>query len=146
MCCADEAIACFKNGLCCSQAILCAYGKRFGLDHGLAVRLSAGFGGGMGRTAGACGAVTGAYMVLGLKSDAAAAGKGESRARIYQAVRDFADRFKARNGSVNCRDLLRCDIGTPEGLATANEKGLFTTICPKVVRDAGEILEDMLGD
>jgi C_GCAxxG_C_C family probable redox protein len=109
----DEAVSQFKAGLCCSQAILCAYGPSFGMDHDTACRLSAGFGGGMGRMAGTCGAVTGAYMVLGLASDAATATQG--RAKVYEIVRQFAGRFAARNGSVTCKDLMGCDISTPEG-------------------------------
>ncbi len=64
----EEAVSCFNSGLCWSQAVLCTYGKPFGLDHHMAVRLGAGFCGGMGRMAGTCGAVTGAYMVLGLSA------------------------------------------------------------------------------
>lgn len=48
----ENAVTCFNSGLCCSQAILCTYGKPFGLDHDMAVCLGAGFCGGMGRMAG----------------------------------------------------------------------------------------------
>jgi len=41
--------------------------------------------------------------------------------------------------------LLGCDISTPEGLNSSREKNLFTTICPKYVRDAAGIVEDILG-
>lgn len=101
-------------------------------------------GGGMGRMAGTCGAVTGAYMVLGLKADAAVAGDKDRRGTVYEVVREFARRFTDCNGSTTCKDLMGCDISTTEGLAFANEKGLLTTICPKMVQDAAEILEEML--
>lgn len=142
----ENAASCMKNGLCCSQAILCTYGPLFGLDRDVAARLAAGFGGGMGRLAGACGAVTGAYMVLGLQADAATVGDKDTRGKVYAIVREFARRFTARNGSTTCKDLMGCDISTPEGLAVANEKGLFATICPKMVQEAAEILEIMLGE
>lgn len=140
----EDSVSCMKNGLCCSQAILCAYAESFGLDREMAVRLAAGFGGGMGRMAGTCGAVTGAYMVLGLKADAATAGDRQGRDQTYGLVRQFAERFTARNRSTTCKDLMGCDISKPEGLALAQEKGLFTMICPKMVQDAAEILEEML--
>jgi C_GCAxxG_C_C family probable redox protein len=115
----ENAVSLIRGGLCCSQAVLCAYAEQFGLDHDMAVRLAAGLGGGMGGMAGACGAVTGAYMVLGLTFDVAPAGGSETRARVYEVVREFAARFAARNGSTTCKDLMRCDISTPEGLALA---------------------------
>ena len=45
---------------------------------------------------------------------------------------------------VECRELLECDIGTPEGLEAAKEKDLFNVLCPKLVRDAAEIIEQIL--
>ncbi len=140
----ENAVSCLKGGLCCSQAVLCAYAEAFGLDREMALRLAAGFGGGMGRMAGTCGAVTGAYMVLGLKFDAATVSDRERRMRVYELVREFAERFKARNGSITCKDLMGCDIGTPEGHARAQEQELYATICPKMVQDAVEILEEIL--
>jgi C_GCAxxG_C_C family probable redox protein len=126
----EDAVSNMKNGLCCSQSILCAYGPSFGLDHEMAVRLASGFCGGMGRMASTCGAVTGAYMILGMKADAATAADREGRGRVCATVREFARRFTARNGSICCKDLMGCDISTAEGLAFADEKGLFPTICP----------------
>lgn len=141
----EQAVSCFKNGLNCSQAILSTYGEQFGLDREVALKLAIGFGGGMGRMGGTCGAVTGAFMVLGLKHGAIeAANQDEAKETTYEQVREFAKRFEARNGTTVCRDLIKCDIDTPEGLAMAREQKLFATVCPKFVQDAAEILEEML--
>lgn len=83
-------------------------------------------------------------MVLGLKADAATAAGRKSRGQVYDAVREFVRRFAARNGSVCCKDLMGCDISTAEGMTFATEKGLFAAICPKMVRPAAEIPEEML--
>ena len=53
-------------------------------------------------------------------------------------------RFEARNGSTLCRELLGYDIGTPEGMQLIREKGLFTSLCPKLVAAATEIVEQFL--
>lgn len=140
----DRAVSCFKSGLNCSQAILFTYGEQFGLTREAALKLAAGFGGGMGRLGDTCGAVTGAFMVLGLKHGPAELADQQAKDTAYERVREFAHRFRARNGTTVCRDLIQCDIDTPEGLARAREQGLFTTICPKFVQDAAEILEEML--
>jgi len=87
------------------------------------LKLASGFGGGMGRLAETCGAVTGAFMAMGLKFGAATAER-EAREPIYARVRELAARFKACHGSLICRDLLGCDLSTPEGFALAQEKKL----------------------
>ena len=89
-----------------------------------------------------CGAVTGAMMVLGLEHGNTAPDR-EAKERVYEQVREFAQRFRARNGSLLCRELLGCDISTPEGLQQAREADFVLKICPKFVRDAAEILEEM---
>jgi C_GCAxxG_C_C family probable redox protein len=139
---AERAVSCFKQGYNCSQAVVSVYGEQFGLSRETALKVSAGFGGGM-RMAETCGAVTGAFMVIGLKHGATEAEDKIAKENTYKLVREFADKFKSRNGSVMCKELLGCDISTPEGAKTAQEKDLFATLCTKLVRDAAEILEEL---
>ena len=96
--------------------------------------------------AGVCGAVTGAFIVLGLKYGKMRAEDNEPKQKTYKLVRKFAEKFKARNDSIICKDILECDISTPQGLRIAREKALFSKVCPKFVQDAAEILEEMLRD
>ncbi len=142
----ESAVFSFNNGFNCSQSVLLAYCQEFGLDSQVASRLSTGFGGGMGRMAGVCGAVTGAFMVLGLKYGKMRAEDNEPKQKTYKLVRKFAEKFKARNDSIACKDILGYDISTPQGLRTAREEALFSKLCPKFVQDAAEILEEMLRD
>lgn len=140
----EKAVACFKEGFACSQAVLSAFADEFGLDRALALKVAAGFGGGMGRTAQTCGAVTGAYMVIGLKYGSTDAQNRDAKEKTYRQVREFNERFKSRHGCLLCRELLGCDISTPAGLDEAKQKNLLTTVCPKVVGDAVAILEKLL--
>ena len=139
----EKAVALFESGLNCSQAILVAFAEGSALDPALAAKLAGGFGGGMGRLAGTCGAMSGAILALGLLHGTASADDKAGKENTYRFVREFAARFQARNGSTTCRELLGCDISTPAGLEAAKGKGAFRTICPKLVRDAAEILEEM---
>ena len=107
------------------------------------MKLASGFAGGM-RLAQTCGAVTGAFMVLGLKHAGPNSDQRDSRENVYTAIRAFAAQFQQRNHTVVCKELLGCDISTPQGMQQAIREGLFRTICPEVVRDAAEILEEML--
>ena len=143
---ADEAVQSFKDGFSCSQAILAAYGPAFGLDRLTALKVSGSFGGGMASMGDTCGAVTGAFMVLGLKHGRTDAKDVATREKNYSCVKEFCTAFKARNKSIVCRDLLGCDLGTPEGRQYAKDHRIPPTICPKFVKDAAEILEDLLTD
>lgn len=141
----QNAVEKFEKGFNCSQAVLSSFSEQFGLDCNTALRIATGFGGGMkiGET---CGAVTGAFMVLGLKYGNTTPEDKETKEKTYEMVIEFTNRFKARNGSVICRELLGCDISTPEGSKVAVEKGLFSSVCPRLVQDAAEILEEMLNE
>jgi hypothetical protein len=68
----------------------------------------------------------------------------KSREDAYAVVREFVHRFKGRNVSTLCRDLLDCDISTPEGIKRAREEGLIKKTCPKFVKDAAEILDQLI--
>ena len=138
------AVSSFAEGFSCSQAILGTYAEMLGLERQTALRLAASFGGGMGRMAQTCGAVTGAFMVLGLKYGSTSAQPGEAKERLYGLVREFADRFRRRQGSIVCKDLLGCDLSTPEGVRLAKEEGIVQAVCPQIVRYAAELLEELL--
>ena len=139
----EIAVSMFEKGHSCSQAVFTAFAEKAGLDYATAVKIASGFGGGMGRMGGTCGALTGAFMALGLKSGGADA---ESKEKTYALVRRCAARFKTRHGSLQCKDLLGCDIGTTEGQKLIKEKNLHSTICVGIVQATAEILEELLED
>jgi C_GCAxxG_C_C family probable redox protein len=141
----EQAVERFRKGFNCSQAVLSSYSEQFGLDCEKAFKVATGFGGGM-RMGSTCGAVSGAFMVLGLKYGNTTAEDKEGKANTYKKVEEYIKRFKVRNDSVMCRELLGCDLSTPEGMKEAKDKGLFSTICPKIVQDAVEILEEMMNE
>ena len=140
----ELAVSCFMKGFNCSQSILSTYGTQFGLTREIALKIAAGFGGGMGRVGKTCGAVTGAFMVIGLKYGIIKATKIKEKERTYELIREFISKFKDRNGTVACKELLDCDISTPEGRNIAMEKKLFIDICPNLVKDSAEILEEII--
>ena len=140
----EKAVSLFMNGFRCSQAILSTYGLQFGLERELALKLASPFGAGMGSLGNTCGAVTGAFMVLGLKYGNSKVSEIKKKEKAYQVAKEFASRFKSQNGTIKCSKLLNCDISTPEGRNKAVEEKLFIEVCPKLVRDAAEILEEIL--
>lgn len=140
----NEAVSLFQEGFNCSQAVFTTFAVEMGMDRDVALKVAQAFGGGMGQMGETCGAVTGAFMVIGLKYGRTSVDDDEAKAKTYALVKEFVEKFKARNGTIICRELLGCDIGTPDGHRIAKEKDLFSTVCPGCVRDAAEILEVIL--
>jgi C_GCAxxG_C_C family probable redox protein len=142
----EEAVKRHRGGFSCAQAILATYGPQLGMDRETALKIAGGFGSGMGRMAGTCGAVTGAFMVIGLVHGMTKEGDQKQKEISYELVRRFAGKFRKRNRTLECRELMGVDVSTPEGFSVASEKNIFRTVCPKYVQDAAEILEEMLAD
>jgi hypothetical protein len=83
-------------------------------------------------------------MVLGLKCGRTRPDDADAKLKTNRLVREFVRQFGARHGSVKCRDLLGCEIDTPEKLQAARDRKLFATVCPGFVWHAAEILETLL--
>ncbi len=139
----EKAVEYFSAKMHCSQAILAAFSAECEISEEMAFRLGSCFGGGM-RKGEACGACTGALMVLGLLYGQTHIGDMQER-ELSNRINDLMmNRFKEVNGSYICNDLLGYDISTPEGAQKAREEGLFTDFCPKMVAAAADILEEII--
>jgi C_GCAxxG_C_C family probable redox protein len=132
-----------EHSMNCAQSVLTSFCEDFGLNKDLALKIARGFGGGMGQSKGICGAVTGAYMVLGLGLKPLT-DPLKNRAEMGNTMAEFNRRFKQLHGSLNCTELCGYDLSIPEKATEAHQKGVFANICPGLVRDAVKILEDIL--
>jgi len=139
----DKALAIFRNGFNCSQAVFGAYSEITGIDEIASSNIAAGFGAGMGRLQKTCGAVTGAYMVLGAIQGKEYVDNAEKKEVVYSLIRKFDEKFTLMNGSTDCITLLGTEIMSPEGMQNAKEKNLFGTICEKCVQDAVDIVNEL---
>jgi C_GCAxxG_C_C family probable redox protein len=140
----DEAIKCFEGNCNCCQSMILIYGPRYGLKDDVGIRLGTGFAGGLARHGEVCGAVAGAIMVIGLSNGMTSEDDMDARDKTYELVNEFIKRFKEKNSSIKCLDLLGCDLRTPEGREKAKSEGLFETLCPKFVKTSAEILEEII--
>jgi C_GCAxxG_C_C family probable redox protein len=135
------------RGFGCSQAVLASFCQDYGLDEETALRISTGFGSGMGRMCEVCGALTGAFMVIGLKYGKVitdGARYGTDTETTYRLVADLAKKFQERNGSMYCRDLIGHDLSDPDERAVVIQLGLFKTTCGKAIQDVVELLAETL--
>lgn len=114
----------FKLGFNCSQAVFAACADLYGInDETLALRISASFGGGIGRMRQTCGAACGMFMLAGLENGSSTPGDAEGKKNNYAFVQKLADDFKNIHGSVICADLLgiahKPESPTPEARTQA---------------------------
>lgn len=133
----------FASGLYCAESVLLALAKAQNIENEFLTKMASGFCGGMARTCGTCGAVTGAIMGLGLALGRSQA--GESVQPSYVATQRLIGAFEREYGSRDCHVLLGCDLGTPEGQATFREQKLVER-CAKYTGKAAEIAASILAE
>jgi C_GCAxxG_C_C family probable redox protein len=127
----------------CAQSVLTAFSEDFGLNKDTAYSIAQGFGGGMHINS-TCGAVTGAYMALGLANPVSKDNPRQSMEKTSALINEFNRKFKELHGSLNCTGLLGYDLSIPEQATKAREAGLFATKCPVFVEDAAKIVDSLL--
>ena len=118
----DAAYAWFLKGYNCSQSVVAAFAPQLGLTEEMALRLSAGFGAGIGRMREVCGAFCGVVTVLSMVYADPADPKDKSR--MYALVQQAAEQYRSRNGggSIKCRELLAKAGAAPAGGTAAEER------------------------
>lgn len=134
----------FLAGYNCAQAVLYANCERLRFDKDAALRLATGFGAGAARQGELCGAVSGAVIALGLRYGR---GEGEGRSRTddtYERTQTLLRRFSEAHGSVRCRELIGCDLRTPEGQAYFRQNDLLHRTCLLCVRTAAKLTAEAI--
>ncbi len=142
----EKAMAYFRQGYNCAQAVVLAFADLTDMDEATLSRMSCSFGGGMGRLREVCGTVTGMFLVTGLLRGYDGAETGEVKAAHYARIQALAREFEKQNGSIICRELLELrqkhrDDPTPEARTEAYYAG---RPCAELVGSAAEILENYL--
>ncbi|OHD14064.1 MAG: hypothetical protein A2086_12065 [Spirochaetes bacterium GWD1_27_9] len=140
----EIAIKYFRDGFNCSQAVFTTFSESLGLDTESSLKLSCGFGAGMGRLQDTCGAVTGAYMTLGLKYGKFKKEDDPAREKTYSLVQEFDAKFKQKYNTTSCKNLLNCDLMTEEGHNFFKNNNLREKTCENCIKDAVSIVEKMI--
>ena len=129
---AEQAITFHDKGYNCAQAVACSFCEEFGVDREEMFKIAEGFGFGMG-IMDMCGALSGAFMLAGVKGSAGIEAPGTTKAQPYQQTREMANAFKEKNGTYLCCEL--------KGVADGNVR----RSCPCCIEDACALVEKMLG-
>ena len=135
------AVSLFKEGFNCSQSVVAAFADKYGFTREQALKMSASFGGGIGRMRETCGAACGLFLLAGLETGATEGSDREGKAANYALVQELAEEFKQRNGALRCADLLGLSkkepvVSTPEA---RTDQYYAKRPCVKMVEEAARI-------
>lgn len=143
----EKAMALFKEGYNCSQAVMGAFAEDMGMDMDTALMLSSSFGGGMGRMREVCGAVSGMFMAVGLKLGYSDPKDNDAKKAHYKRIQELAERFKKRNRYIVCRQLLGLEGQDTNPIPAERTQEYYKKRpCAELVGDAAEILEEFLAE
>ena len=137
----EMAVTLFKEGFNCSQSVVAAFADKYGFTREQALRMSASFGGGIGRMRETCGAACGLFLLAGLETGATEGADRDGKAANYALVQELAEEFKQRNGALRCADLLGLSkkepvVSTPEA---RTDQYYAKRPCVKMVEEAARI-------
>ena len=137
----EKAVALFKEGFNCSQSVVAAFADMYGFTPEQALKMSASFGGGIGRMRETCGAACGLFLLAGLETGATEGADRDGKAANYKLVQELAEEFKQRNGALKCADLLGLSkkeqvVSTPEARTA---QYYAKRPCAKMVEEAARI-------
>lgn len=140
----EVAVNKFKEGYNCAQSVLFSYAEKLNISKDIALRISNGFGAGMGRKQEVCGAISGGILVL---NHIYGRGENEDKKKqdlTYSKVRDLMNRFEHKYGTVNCKKLLGdCELLTEEGQKKFKSNNLIEK-CYEYVAYTVKLLDEII--
>ena len=142
---AARARALFYEGYNCAQSVFLTFAERLGLEWETAAKMASPFGAGMGRMREVCGAVSAMCLAAGLACGYADPGDDDAKAALYRRVQDLAGQFRARHGTLICRELLGLEPGPDHYVPAKRTPEYYASRpCPQCIADAAEILSSFL--
>jgi C_GCAxxG_C_C family probable redox protein len=140
----EKALSLFNSDYNCSQSVLSAYSDYLDLDNEFALSVSCGFGSGMGRLQGTCGAVTGAYMVFSVYCSNKFSNNSDRKSNSYLMIQEFNNKFIQKHNTTDCKSLLNCDLRTEEGQQQFYADNLIESVCVNCIKDSVKMIKDQI--
>ncbi len=103
----------FMQGFNCSQSVATAFADVYGYTEEQMLRVSAGFGAGIGRMRLSCGAFNAMALLAGLENGSVTPGDREGKSANYMTVQQLAARFQEEHSSLICAELLKLKRDAP---------------------------------
>ena len=141
----QRAVEIFKQGYNCSQSVVAAFCEEMDIDFDTALRISSPFGAGMGRLREVCGAVSGMFIIAGMRYGCTDPKDNKAKAEHYKMIQQLAAKFKEENHSIICRELLGLNAGPDSPIPELRTNEYYKKRpCAELVGCAAEILEEVL--
>ena len=102
----DLAVDYFMQGYGCCQSVVAAFADIYGFTEEQALRIGAGFGGGVGRLRMVCGAVSALVILVGMDCGQTIGSDRAGKAACYKVVRQLLEQSERENGSLICAEIL----------------------------------------
>ena len=137
----SRAVELFKMGYNCAQSVTAAFADEYGYTEEQALKMSASFGGSIGRMRETCGAACGMFILAGLETGCADASDREGKAANYTFVQQLAEEFRRENGSLICAELLGLRERKPQTPQPDERTAVYyeKRPCAKMVESAARI-------
>lgn len=142
----EKAVELFKSGFNCSQSVVAAFANIYGFSQEQALKMSASFGGGIGRMRETCGAACGLFLLAGLETGTTDPNDRAGKSANYALVQQLAQQFEAINGSICCAELLGLKTknnNSPEAEERTKEY-YKKRPCAQMVESAAQLWADYL--
>lgn len=134
----------FESGLCCSESALLALARAQGLDSPAVPAIASAFCGGLARTGGPCGALTGALMGMSIAIGRTSA--DQSVKASYATTRLLVNEFEQVFGSKDCHQLLGFEPNDPDSATAAYEREGRRERCALITGQAAEMAARIIND
>ncbi|MFQ6064589.1 MAG: C-GCAxxG-C-C family protein [Candidatus Bathyarchaeia archaeon] len=149
---ADWAVRLCGSGFNCAEAVLTVLSRRMEklgktCSDGVIPCVATGFGAGIGRQGGTCGALSGVVLALGLMAKHDKAEDFDTKYKVYDMVERLIEDFEGKFGSSFCRDLIGLDMRVKEDRLSYRSQRVYDKVCSRFVRwcvDRGAQLMDQL--
>lgn len=140
----ERAKALFLEGYNCAQAVVGAFSNELSVDFGTLMRTVSSFGGGMGRLREVCGAVSGMFFVTGALFGYDDPKAKDEKAEHYRLIQTLAEKFREKNGSIICRELLGEETKKVTHIPAERTTAYYRKRpCVELVADAVLVLEEV---
>lgn len=131
----------FDSGFGCAEAVLMAVAEHKNIQSDLIPRIATGLCGGVSKTNGMCGAVSGGVLALSMiygrdKVE-------DPRDLLNEKTQAFIKAFKTQFGTIGCTALTGCDLSTAEGLAKFDKLNMHAK-CLEFVGEATQLVLELI--
>jgi C_GCAxxG_C_C family probable redox protein len=140
----EKALEYFSNGYNCAQSVIISFADILQIEEEKVLRIASGFGGGMGGMQETCGAVSGAFLVIGYLKGKYKEDDDEAKELTNSLIQGYTHKFVERCGSINCKALIKFDLRTEEGKKEAEASDVFNKKCTTYIKNSIELLEEII--